>query len=169
MARVRKRKNLALFKYSPKKTYLAVFFALIILGTVAVHYSETGQVIEPQIVFAKEDPNFHVKTLTTQFFEDNDAAEMLQVINCESHFRQFEEDGSPLQNKEGSSAIGVAQILASKHPDPKVIDRYNKKFDMDMKPDDFDITTLEGNLGYALVLYKVRGTRDWECGQKFRF
>ena len=115
------------------------------------------------------DPNFHVKTLVTQFFEDNNAAEMIPIINCESGFRQYDAEGELLRNHEGSSAIGVAQILGSQHPDPKVIRRYNKKFDMDLTVDSFDITTLEGNLGYALVLYKVRGVRDWECSKRFRF
>src|SRR5690606_9562905 len=110
------------------------------------------------VVLASDDPNFHVKTLVTQFFEDNDAPEMIPIIKCESNFRHLAPDGTILKNHQGSSAIGVAQILASKHPDPKVIDRYNRKFEMDLTVDDFDITTLEGNLGYALVLYKVRGT-----------
>lgn len=31
---------------------------------------------------------------------------------------------------------------------------------------DFDITTVKGNVGYALVLYTVHGVRDWECSKK---
>lgn len=122
--------------------------------------------VEPEVVLTDPDPNFHVKMLTKQFFEDNNAAEMIPILRCESHFRHFEPDGTPLTNKEGSSAIGVAQILTSKHPDPTVLAQYNRVFDMDMNVDDFDLTTLEGNLGYALILYKVRGTEDWECSAK---
>ncbi len=57
--------------------------------------------------------------------------------------------------------------MSSVHPDEKIIYRYNKRNDTDFTIDDFDITTLEGNLGYALVLYSVNGTRDWECAHKF--
>jgi hypothetical protein len=41
-----------------------------------------------------------------------------------------------------------------------------KKNNTDLSVSDFDITTLKGNLDYALVLYKVRGTKDWECAKK---
>lgn len=132
-----------------------------------------------QFVFAKTDvdfttqadidPNFSIKTRTLQFLEDNDAAELIPIIKCESRFRQYEKDGSVLKNREGSSAIGVAQILSSVHPDPKILYRYNKRNNTDLTATDFDLTTFEGNIGYALVLYKIRGVQDWKCSKKFRF
>lgn len=161
------------FAFLYKDVSLKAFFMslTVTLGFVGVSHLvvATSEPTQATIILAKEEPNFHVKTLTTQFFLDNDAAEMIPVIQCESNFRHHAPDGTILKNHEGSSAIGVAQILSSKHPDPKIIERYNRKFDMDMTVEDFDITTLEGNLGYALALYKVRGTRDWECGKKFNF
>lgn len=153
-----------------RERVFALVAVLFLVSAGAFHYVwAKGPSVEPQIILADEDPNFHVEILTRQFFEDNDAAEMIPVLKCESNFRHYEANGTVLQNREGSSAIGVAQILTSKHPDPKIVARYNKKFELDLHPDDFDLTTLEGNLGYALVLYKVRGTRDWECGKKFTF
>jgi len=124
---------------------------------------------EPTINTENIEPNFHVKTLVTQFFEDNDAAEMIPIIKCESNFRHYNDNGELLRNRAGSSAIGVAQIMSSVHPNEKIVQRYNKINDTDFTVDDFDITTLEGNLGYALVLYSVNGTRDWECSKKFRW
>lgn len=115
------------------------------------------------------DPNFGIKNRVVDFFEANDAAEMIPIIKCESRFRQYDKDGNPLQNKSGSSAVGVAQIMASVHPDIKVLNRYNKRYQTDLRMEDFDVTTFEGNIGYALVLYKMNGTRDWECSKKFRF
>lgn len=115
------------------------------------------------------DPNFGIKTKVEELFLANDAPEMIDIIRCESHFRHYNDDGSILENQAGSSAIGVAQILASKHPDPKVLKVYNIRNDMDLTIHDFDLTTVEGNLAYALVLYEVRGTQDWECSKKFRF
>jgi predicted metal-binding protein len=111
------------------------------------------------------DPNIGIKPYVEEFFTQNNAQEMLSIIKCESGFKQFDTRGEVLKNKEGSSAVGIAQIIASKHPDQKVLDQYNKRNNTDLTVNDFDITTLKGNVGYALVLYKVRGTRDWECAK----
>lgn len=101
-----------------------------------------------------------------QFFTINNAEELIPIIGCESEFKHFNDDGTVLKNRQGSSATGIAQILASAHPDPQIIKRYNRRHHANLKVEDFDITTLMGNLSYALVLYEVRGTRDWECAKK---
>lgn len=167
MARLRY-KYKVFFKPSARPAFLVVLLIVCAVSVVGLNHlvrANSGSV-SSEVVLADSDPNFHVKTIATQFFEDNDATELIPIIDCESNFRQFTDDGTPLQNHEGSSATGVAQILTSKHPDPKVIKRYNQRYDMDMTVDDFDLMTLEGNLGYALVLFKVRGVRDWECARK---
>jgi len=115
------------------------------------------------------NPNIGVRAQVEDFFTANSAPEMIPIIKCESHFRHYNKDGTVLTNRAGSSATGVAQILASVHPDPKVLSLYNKRFNTNLTAEDFDITTIEGNLGYALMLYELRGTRDWECAKKFRF
>lgn len=73
------------------------------------------------------DPNIGIKPYVEEFFTQNNAKEMLSILNCESGFKQFDEHGEVLKNRAGSSAVGVAQIIASKHPDPKVLDEYNQK------------------------------------------
>jgi len=144
--------------------------ALVMVGTgmTIIHYvlasSDQGDLTGVTV-----DPNFGVKNRVIEFFEANDAEEMIPVIKCESRFRHYEQDGTVLMNKSGSSATGVAQIMASVHPDPKVITRFNKAHNTDLTIADFDITTIEGNLGYALVLYEMNGTRDWECAHSFRW
>ena len=147
----------------------------VLLGSVILLF--LGSFGAFQLVFAKTtpfvppvtfvDPNFGVKNKVIHFFEVNDALGMIPIIRCESHFRHYSKDGNTLQNSSGSSAVGVAQIMSSVHPDQKIIDRYNKKYTAGLSIDDLDITTLEGNLGYALILYKMNGTRDWECAKKF--
>jgi hypothetical protein len=122
--------------------------------TLAVHDSYEGPPLSP---------NLFVKAQVIEFFEANDAPEMIPIIKCESNFNHFDEDGEVLKNRAGSSAIGVAQILTSKHPDQKVLAKFNREHNTALTAPDFDLTTLMGNLGYALVLYQVRGTRDWEC------
>ena len=124
---------------------------------------------ESEPVVMQVNPNVGVEARVREFFEANDAPEMIPIIKCESRFRHYNKNGTILKNKAGSSATGVAQILESVHPDPKVLKRYNQKFNTNLKVEDFDITTIEGNLGYALMLYELHGTRDWECAKKFRF
>ena len=121
------------------------------------------------VIITNVKPNFGIKNKVINFFEANDAAEMIPIIKCESRFRHYNKKGEPLMNFSGSSAVGVAQIMASVHPDPKILNRYNKRNNTDLAVEDFDVTTFEGNIGYALVLYKMNGTRDWECAKKFRF
>lgn len=109
--------------------------------------------------------NDGLEQFITDFFTEYDAVEMVPIIACESEFKHFEDDGSVLKNRQGSSATGIAQILASVHPDPHVIAKYNRRNHTNFKVEDFDITTLTGNVWYALVLYETRGTRDWECAK----
>ncbi len=144
-----------------------MFFCTAVFG--AYHYVRAYSTAEDLSSEIEVDPNTDIKPLVETFLREQNAEEMIPIIKCESHFRHYEADGSVLKNMEGSSAIGVAQILSSKHPDPKIIYRYNKRNDTAYTVDDFDITTLNGNIGYALILYKIRGTQDWECSKKFKF
>ncbi len=144
-----------------------VMFVLIlsfVSAAIVATYMGTGYLYITTHPFT-DDPNFYVQTLVTNFFTNNDAEEMIPIIRCESRFRHYDQDGSVLQNMEGSTAMGVAQILTSAHPDPKIIDRYNRKYDTDIHPEELDVTTLSDNLRYALILYRVNGTRDWECSK----
>ena len=120
-------------------------------------------------VIMEVDPNIGLEQVVEEFFMANNAPEMIPIIKCESQFKHFKQDGTVLTNREGSSATGIAQILSSVHPDPKAVSLYNKRFNTDLAPEDFDISTVEGNLGYALMLYELRGVRDWECANKFTF
>ncbi len=150
------------------KLYVLSISALCVLtsaGVFAYQYVAAYQERLNAPIVMELDPNLGIKPYIEEFLTNNNATALLPIIACESGFKHFEKDGSVLKNKEGSSAIGIAQILASKHPDPKVLDRYNKRNNTDFTLADFDITTVQGNIGYALVLYQVRGTRDWECAK----
>jgi hypothetical protein len=81
-----------------------------------------------------------------------DIPEMIAVAECESRFRQFDKDGKVIKNP-GSTAIGVMQIMASLHTEPA------QKLGL-------DITTVEGNLGYARYLYEKQGIRPWNASKK---
>lgn len=146
---------------------LLFVFATLLGGAGLYHFVSAAPAKEP--IAMEIDANIGLEAQVRDFFTANGAEEMIDIIACESEFKHYNADGDILMNHEGSSATGIAQIIASKHPDPKIIYRYNKRNDTDLTVDDFDITTVEGNLGYALVLYTIRGVRDWECSKKFRF
>ncbi|MCK4826778.1 hypothetical protein KA005_64180 [bacterium] len=85
-----------------------------------------------------------------------DVGIMVEIARCESGFRQFDKEGKPLKNP-GSTATGVFQLMASYHREPAS--------NLGM-----DIDTVEGNLGYAMVMYEQSGTVPWNesrpCWQK---
>lgn len=117
---------------------------------------------EQAVVYVTNDG---LQQFITDFFTEYDAEEMIPIIACESEFKHFNDDGTVLKNRQGSSATGISQILASVHPDPQVIAKYNRRNHTHFKVEDFDISSLTGNVWYALVLYKTRGTKDWECSK----
>ncbi len=139
--------------------FLIVLVDMVNRSTTARHAHDTAE------QGMRYQTNDGLQQFITDFFTEYDAAEMIPVIACESHFKHFDDDGTVLKNKRGSSATGIAQILTSVHPDPQVIAKYNRRNHTNFKVEDFDISTLTGNVWYALVLYKTRGVGDWECAK----
>lgn len=72
---------------------------------------------------------------------------MYAIAGCESHFRQYDADGSILRNPH-SSAVGIFQIMDSVHSDVAA--------DLGI-----DIYTMQGNAAYAKYLYDNEGTAPW--------
>ncbi len=72
---------------------------------------------------------------------------MIAIADCESKFRQFDSTGAPLNGGAGGM-IGVFQIYSDVH----------SAFALSKG---FDITTVDGNLGYARYLYENEGTNPW--------
>lgn len=152
-----------------RNLYILVVTAVFAGGSFGVYHLRSVQAENQTPIHMEIDPNVGLEQVVEEFFTDNGAPEMIPIIKCESNFKHYNQDGSVLKNKAGSSATGIAQILSSAHPDPKIVYRYNKRHETGLSPEDIDITTLEGNLGYALMLYEINGTRDWECAKKFRW
>jgi len=153
-----------------KRRLLRVYIisgSFVLIASFGIFYFIFASLLEPAppAVVEQVNLNSEIEHKVISYFEANNAAEMIPIIKCESRFRHYDTQGNPLQNTSGSSAIGVAQIMSSLHPDPKVLKRYNLKNDTDHTIEDFDVTTFEGNIEYALVLYKTNGTRDWECAK----
>lgn len=77
---------------------------------------------------------------------------LVRIADCESQFRQYDQNGKPFYNEKGSSAVGVMQIMSSIHRAQAT------KMGM-------DILTLEGNLAYAQYLYREEGTSPWDASK----
>lgn len=115
-----------------------------------VSHEEAVEMLEEHEEEAK--PDYHststIKDLVeTEFGEDS---VMVKVAECESKFRQFEE-GEPLWNEQGSSAVGVFQIMDSIHGEDA------NELGLDIVNDPID------NVAYAIVLYNENGTKDWNA------
>lgn len=134
------------------------WIVILAIGTSAVELSEPMLKKYQEERVAKKQATLRKPTLLVPddfVFEGLPMKDALQEIaKCESGGNQFETDGvTPLKNREGSSAIGKYQIMASLHRE--------RAWGMG-----FDINTLEGNEGYARVLFSESGTQHWEADPK---
>lgn len=87
-----------------------------------------------------------VEQRVRQYFIDTPV--MVDIARCESKFRQFTDSGSVLRGGSTGGMVGVFQFYEQIHAAPA-------------RALGFDITTLEGNLGYARVVYERSGTTPW--------
>lgn len=77
---------------------------------------------------------------------------MVEIARCESHFTQFNTDGSVFRGKVNRKDIGYFQI--------------NEYWNGAMaKKLGYDIYTEEGNIGFALYLYHTQGTAPWNASK----
>lgn len=83
------------------------------------------------------------------FKKDLDPQLGLRIARCESHFRQIDEKtGETLRGVHNPKDVGVFQINETYHLE-------------EAKKLEFDIYTLEGNVGYAMHILKRDGARHW--------
>jgi len=78
---------------------------------------------------------------------------LAEISRCESGFRQYDKDGKPIIGLVNKSDIGVMQINTYYHGE-----RADKL--------GFDLTTIDGNLGYARYLYGKYGSDPWVSSSK---
>lgn len=101
-------------------------------------------------VCVEDCPLIEVEGEVREYFEDEPV--MAEIARCESHFQHWEAPGVVLKNKEGSSATGVFQIMASVHaPEANVLG--------------YDLEDLHGNMAYARHLYEQQGTAPWNASR----
>jgi hypothetical protein len=74
--------------------------------------------------------------------------EMVQTIECESHFRQYDKTGKVLTGVTGD--IGIMQIA------PQYWLEESRRLGL-------DIYTPEGNVAMAQIILEKQGKRAWVC------
>ena len=77
-----------------------------------------------------------------------DAPIMVAISQCESHFRQYESNGSVFRGAVNNQDVGVMQINEHYHLETA------KKLGL-------DIYTVQGNTAYARYLYEHEGVTPW--------
>jgi hypothetical protein len=101
----------------------------------------------PAAALAQTNPNTSVEAQVRASFPD--MPDMIPIAQCESGFRQFAADGSPLRGGTGKRYIGIFQIDENLH-------RQNA---LNMA---IDINTVEGNIAYARHMFFQRGSAPWK-------
>lgn len=81
-----------------------------------------------------------------------DVPAMIEIARCESKFRQFTDNGNPFYGGYGHNMIGVFQFYDSVH-------------DRTATTLGYDLTTLEGNIGYARYVYEMQGLAPWNSSR----
>lgn len=104
-------------------------------------------VFVPNNIKIKANPNSAVESIVKASFTDMPA--MIDIAKCESNFRQFNADGTPLKGGAGKKYVGIFQIDEALHSS-----RANSMA--------YDINTIEGNIAYARYMYFASGTNPWK-------
>jgi hypothetical protein len=91
-----------------------------------------------------------VENVVKDYFKDIPI--LVKVAECESHFRQVDENGDVLRGEVNAFDVGVMQINEKYH-----LERSEKM--------DINIYSLDGNLKYARALYNDSGTAPWSSSK----
>ena len=77
---------------------------------------------------------------------------MVKIAECESHFHQYDKDGSVYRGVQNNLDVGVMQI--NEHYHSATADKLG-----------LDLYTIQGNVAYAQYLYDKQGTAPWSSSQ----
>lgn len=78
---------------------------------------------------------------------------LVDIARCESNFKQFDKDGTPIRGIVNKADIGVMQINEKYHAETAV------KLGL-------DLGTVEGNVAYGKHLYEEQGSAPWSASSK---
>jgi hypothetical protein len=99
----------------------------------------------PALALADSNPNAAVQPVVRAIFAHDPV--MIAIAECESQFKQFNNDGSVLHGGNRHTMTGIFQIA-----------RMHTK---EALGHGFDIDTVAGNIAYAKLLYDAEGITPW--------
>lgn len=123
-----------------------VLYALLLAGMISCAFTSDASANSEQVA-AQAKMQREVKAAVEAAFGKGSI--MVAVARCESHFQQFNLDGTLLMNAQGVDALGIFQIRWSVHGD----------FALSLG---YDIRTQQGNIDYAKYLKKHQKLRPWK-------
>jgi hypothetical protein len=91
-----------------------------------------------------------VEQYVANYFTDEPI--MVAIAGCESHFTQYDADGSVYRGKINDLDVGVMQI--NEHYHGSTADKLG-----------LDLYTIQGNTAYAQYLYQKEGTAPWSSSE----
>ena len=125
---------------------------ILMLASVFSGVSTTGKAgISSDSTSPSATQSISTESYVREYFKDIPI--LAEVSRCESTFRQYGDNGKPLIGKVNKSDIGVMQINTYYHGESA--DKLG-----------YDLTTIDGNLGYARYLYGKYGTDPWSSSSK---
>lgn len=135
-----------------KKPLLFSLLFLFVLACISLSDTALANVQDTESETTKTtyQNQVEVEVRVREYFKDIPV--MIEIARCESKFRQFTDSGNVLRGGSAGGMVGVFQFFESIHTAPA-------------KALGFDITTLEGNLGYAKHLYNTEGTTPWNSAK----
>ena len=105
-----------------------------------------AQISVPPALPAAQTPQQYVES----YFAD--APIMEDIARCESHFKQYDVDGSVYRGEINTLDVGIMQINEHYHAATA------KKLGL-------DLYTIQGNVAYARYLYEKQGTAPWSSSE----
>jgi len=108
------------------------FIFILVMAVIAFLFWDLG----PHYTYTNLDPI------------DTIPKELRRIGQCESEFRQFNDDGSVLRGKINNQDVGIFQINEYYWLEESIRLGY-------------DIYTRDGNIGMAKHIYRVYGTAPW--------
>ncbi len=125
--------------------------------------SARSQFVQTQDVTALVSSYYMTATKETEITSNEDISRIVktyfnkypvlaEIAFCESTMRHYDSKGNVLRGKVDNADVGVMQINRRYHAETA------EKLG-------YDLMSVEGNLGYALYLYKAQGTRPWNASK----
>ncbi len=119
---------------------------MMLVGAQDTSFATSTSQSAPIVVSSTFTSNQSTEEVIREYFKDDPL--LVDIARCESHFRQFNKDGSVHRGVVNNKDVGAMQINEHYH-----LETSKKK--------GYDIYTLEGNLKYARDLYDRQGPQPW--------